>query len=214
MARWQPSRSSVITSLVAQAEFLTAAPFPHPAHRTGHADLPHPALGQDLTPSPTPHRAQAQSVARARSARRGVRVDRSTPALPDLVLVAQPPAQPRCGVVVERSVCAAERSYPEVVRPAAQRAVQLAHHRRGLLPSRLQGRELMDSDISSPPCLLRLLPAGAVAGWALHPLESAAFSRRTPEADTRPSKAIFSKRSVDTYVAHLHEESRHASGFL
>jgi hypothetical protein len=28
-----------------------------------------------------------------------------------------------------------------------------------------------------------LLPAGAVAGWALHPLESAAFSRRTPLAD-------------------------------
>src|SRR5277367_3373558 len=25
------------------------APFPHPPHRTGHADLPHPALGQDLT---------------------------------------------------------------------------------------------------------------------------------------------------------------------
>src|SRR5271169_4714169 len=27
----------------------TMAPFPHPAHRTGRADLPHPALGQDLT---------------------------------------------------------------------------------------------------------------------------------------------------------------------
>ena len=27
------------------------APFPHPAHRTGQADLPHPALGQDFTPS-------------------------------------------------------------------------------------------------------------------------------------------------------------------
>src|ERR1700688_1495483 len=27
------------------------APFPHPAHRTGMADLPHPALGQDFTPS-------------------------------------------------------------------------------------------------------------------------------------------------------------------
>ncbi len=26
-------------------------PFPHPAHRTGRADFPHPALGQDLTPS-------------------------------------------------------------------------------------------------------------------------------------------------------------------
>jgi hypothetical protein len=25
-----------------------------------------------------------------------------------------------------------------------------------------------------------LLPAGAVAGWGLHPLESAAFARRTP----------------------------------
>jgi len=33
------------------------------------------------------------------------------------------------------------------------------------------------SDISSPPCLLRLLPAGAnQAGWGLHPLESAALS--------------------------------------
>src|SRR5580700_10524388 len=45
------------------------------------------------------------------------------------------------------------------------------------------------SDISSPPCLLRLLPAGAVAGWDLHPLESAAFSRRTPKADHPGSKA-------------------------
>src|SRR5271167_3683290 len=27
----------------------TLAPFPHPAHRTGHADLLHPALGQDFT---------------------------------------------------------------------------------------------------------------------------------------------------------------------
>jgi hypothetical protein len=26
-------------------------PFPHPAHRTGQADFPHPALGQDPTPS-------------------------------------------------------------------------------------------------------------------------------------------------------------------
>src|SRR5215470_19267666 len=28
---------------------LAIAPFPHPAHRTGRADLPHPALGQDIT---------------------------------------------------------------------------------------------------------------------------------------------------------------------
>src|SRR2546421_9323707 len=37
---------------------------------------------------------------------------------------------------------------------------------------------------SLPPQLLRLHPAGAVAGWDFHPLESAAFSRRTPRADT------------------------------
>jgi hypothetical protein len=28
-----------------------------------------------------------------------------------------------------------------------------------------------------------LLPAGAIAGWDLHPLESAAFARRTPNSD-------------------------------
>jgi hypothetical protein len=53
------------------------APFPHPAHRTGHADLPHPALGQDVTLSPTPGRAQGGQDVRARSARRGVREDSS-----------------------------------------------------------------------------------------------------------------------------------------
>jgi type I restriction enzyme M protein len=31
-----------------------------------------------------------------------------------------------------------------------------------------------------------LLPAGAVAGWDLHPLESAAFARRTPNSDIAP----------------------------
>src|SRR5271170_2696555 len=52
----------------------TLAPSPHPPHRTGHADPPHPALGQDFTPSPTPRRVQAGSGARARSARRDARV--------------------------------------------------------------------------------------------------------------------------------------------
>ena len=57
----------------------TMTPFPHPAHRTGHADLPHPALGQDFTPSPTARRAQAGTGVRARSARKGARVDKSRP---------------------------------------------------------------------------------------------------------------------------------------
>jgi len=33
---------------------LALTPFPHPAHRTQRADLPHWALGQDITPSHTP----------------------------------------------------------------------------------------------------------------------------------------------------------------
>ena len=31
-----------------------------------------------------------------------------------------------------------------------------------------------------------MLPAGAFAGWDLHPLESAAFARRTPRTDLSP----------------------------
>ena len=58
---------------------LAVAPLPHPSHRTGRADLPHPALGQDVTLSPTPRCALARSSVRARSARRGARVDRSRP---------------------------------------------------------------------------------------------------------------------------------------
>src|SRR6516225_8035971 len=55
------------------------ASFPHSAHRTGQADLPHPALGQDFTPSPTARRAQVGTGVRVRSARKGARVDKSRP---------------------------------------------------------------------------------------------------------------------------------------
>ena len=58
---------------------LTMTPFPHPSHRTGHEDFPHPALGQDFTPSPTARRAQAGTGARARSTRKGARVDKPRP---------------------------------------------------------------------------------------------------------------------------------------
>src|ERR1700687_5843672 len=60
-----------------------------------------------------------------------------SPALasPDLVLDAQPPAQPHSGVVVDRPVRFRDGAYFEVVRPSAQRAVQLAHQLCGLLPS-------------------------------------------------------------------------------
>ena len=47
--------------------------------RTGHADFPHPALGQDFTPSPTARHARARSDVQVRSARTGARVDTSRP---------------------------------------------------------------------------------------------------------------------------------------
>lgn len=56
------------------------------------------------------------------------------PVSPDLVLVAQPPPQPRRRVHVEHPISTANDSYTEVVGPAAQRAVQLAHQLRGVLP--------------------------------------------------------------------------------
>src|ERR1700704_307171 len=58
------------------------------------------------------------------------------------------------------------------------------------------------SDISSPPCLLRLLPAGAVAGSDLHPLENADFSRRTPKAD-RSSHPTFIYVVICSEPTHL-----------
>src|SRR3981189_3366329 len=57
------------------------------------------------------------------------------------------------------------------------------------------------SDISSPPCLLRLLPAGAVAGWDLRPLESAAFSRRTPDSDIQRSQSL--KRQAVQFASEI-----------
>src|ERR1700747_1991171 len=56
-------------------------------------------------------------------------------ASPDLVLEAQPPAQPHSRVIVERPICFAGGANLEVIGPSAQRAVQLFHQPCGLLPS-------------------------------------------------------------------------------
>src|SRR6195256_448667 len=69
---------------------------------------------------------------------------RSALASPDLVLEPQPPAHPHSGVVVDRPVCLDDGAYFEVVRPSAQRAVQLLHQLCGLLPSPRSGGQCMD----------------------------------------------------------------------
>src|SRR5271156_2084182 len=45
------------------------------------------------------------------------------------------------------------------------------------------------SDTSSPPCLLRSLPAGAVAGWGLHPLEKRRLVTAHVESGPSPASA-------------------------
>ena len=46
-------RLTLVVEMIATLSGSSMAPFSHPAHRTGRADRPHPALGQELTPSPT-----------------------------------------------------------------------------------------------------------------------------------------------------------------
>ena len=104
---------------------LVITPFPHPSHRTGHADFRHPALGHDLTPSHTPRyissRAQTYEPKVPVKVREWIRPATMSS---DLVLVAQPPAQPRCHVTVDRTIGSANVPYTEVVRPAAQKFVR------------------------------------------------------------------------------------------
>src|SRR5258706_5708067 len=48
VARWFRWSLSVADPFVSRCLTSSAVlPFPHPAHRTGRADLPHPALGED-----------------------------------------------------------------------------------------------------------------------------------------------------------------------
>ena len=65
-------------------------------------------------------------------------------------------------------------------------------------------RDSLSEGFSHSRCLhdlLRLLPAGAVAGWDLHPLESAALSRRTPEADSPINPAWRRRASLPSPIS-------------
>ena len=62
---------SLFPHVVRGASFQAIAPSPRPAHRTGRADFPHPALGQGIMLSPTGSGAQATAGAPGRGARPG-----------------------------------------------------------------------------------------------------------------------------------------------
>src|SRR6266446_1697723 len=83
----------------------------------------------------------------------------------------------RTGALVAQT-CPSVPAFPETTIGSACTSSfsRIARRSLALRPAHSRGHQKRDrypkaSDISSPPCLLRLLPAGAVAGWALHPLE-------------------------------------------
>src|SRR5450755_1733129 len=92
-------------------------------------------------------------------------------------------SHPAVSAFPERVVgSACTSSFSRLPRPSL--ALRPAHSRGHQFVTRIP----KSSAISSPPWLLRLLPAGAVAGWVSHPLENAA-SRRTPKAVLRECAA-------------------------
>src|SRR5208282_6216257 len=85
---------------------------------------------------------------------------------------------------------------------------RIAQRSLALRPAHSRGHQFVTrypkaSDISLPPCLLRLLPAGAVAGWGLHPLENAALARRTAKAVICPTCSEYAARPLLTQAVAI-----------
>jgi len=214
------------------------APFPRSAHRTGHADLPHPALGQDFTPSRATPSAVSEHVAELLGfpiswsfATSCVCLElRSLPStgITRLQRYYEPLRHPRApglaltgvrliipdlamGLPVLRalSLCTCCRHYPGAAdgrTPRSYSPVRISLPRKGYRVglhidlfedcsafTHVAARTLARSPIRDPlpegfRHFVSSMPAPVasgwsdLAGWALHPLESAALSRRTPEA--------------------------------
>src|SRR5271165_2133819 len=60
--------------------------------------------------------------------------------------------------------------------------------------TRVAACTLAPSPISSPPCLPRLLPAGAIAGWALHPLEKRRLVTAHVDHSSFGTKSVAARR--------------------
>src|SRR5262245_59196259 len=104
---------------------MASAPFPIPAHRTGRAELPHPALR--LASPQGPRRGSSRQAHQAEhTAFTMDHTEGEPPIAASLHLV--PPGE-ECAyalgdVVIDAAECRTARPVAEVVRPAAQRPVQ------------------------------------------------------------------------------------------
>src|SRR5712671_6046033 len=114
--------------------------------------------------------------------------ERIAPALasPGFVLDAQPPAQPHSGVVVDRPVRFWDGAYFEVVRPSAQRSVQLVHQLCGLLPSPRSGGQRVDVLDHALDALLR----GPVPRYAWPVLAEYIRPNEYPRKSNSPSGTL------------------------
>src|SRR6516164_4799898 len=88
-----------------------------------------------------------------------------------------------------------------------------------LRPAHSRSHQIRDrypkaSDISSPPCLLRLLPAGAVAGWALHPLEKRRLVTAHVAGGSLTDRRLIrhAPRSAEALCPNRHRAGRYNDG--
>ena len=115
-------------------------PFPIPAHRTGRADFPHPALRQDSSPDSRiiikVYGAQMYYSQQTPNhlARQGVNTTRM-----QFLPLSQKTTNTPSNVIINRSVCLKPGAMAEVVRPTAKNAVQpISDFWPGILVSRYQ----------------------------------------------------------------------------
>ena len=137
---------------------MAEAPFPLPAHRTGRADFPHPALGQELMLSPTGSSWYGRSSGSGPARRAGT--GRGIVWCPDsctLCLPSKPLTEPMPRVAVNGSIGWTDRAEAEVVRPAQQasgsvgatRSSTVVHsHRRSVVSSLISP---LEAERSSSP---------------------------------------------------------------
>src|SRR5271163_2323215 len=83
-------------------------------------------------------------------------------------------------------------------------ALRPAHSRSHQIRDRYPGA----SDISSPPCLPRLLPAGAVAGRGLHPLEKRRLV--TAHVESAPSASRSWRSSISIQLRFCRNLAAHS----
>src|SRR5215471_18374678 len=133
-------------------------------------------------------------------------------ASPDLVLDAQPPAQPHSSVVVDRPIRLVDGAYIEVVRPSAQRAIQLTHQLCGLLPCPRAVRQRMDLLDHTLDALLRwpVPQAGLAGSRRIHPPERVAQEVELLFRDLADSCLLL----VDCQLQLSHDHAQLSQGFF